>query len=44
MPMAVLLIANAFFGNFAWAVNVVCYRIVNNHKAYLSHAKYSNSS
>jgi hypothetical protein len=39
MPMAVMLIANAFFGNLKYAVDIVCYRIKMNHKAYLSHAK-----
>jgi hypothetical protein len=38
-PMAVLLIANLFRGNFVQAVNRVCYYIKQNHKAYLSHAK-----
>jgi len=39
MPMAVFLVANAFWGDIAYAVDIVCYRIRMNHKAYLSFAK-----
>lgn len=39
MPMAVLLVSNLLLGDFKWAVNIVCYRIKQNHKAYLSHSK-----
>jgi len=42
--MALKLIANLLCGDFEWAVNVVCYYIKQNHKAFLSHAKKSEKS